>query len=155
MSNPAGAPNQVIGVFDHAWLVPMAETLRNLGSAHVLLVHAEDGLDEISIGSETHVVELKGGEIHAYTIAPEDFGFQRADLSKLAVSGPQESLAIIRGVLDNQPGPARDIVCLNAGASIYAAGCAADLKEGVALADQVIAQGLAKQKLTDLIAFGR
>ncbi len=155
MSNPAGAPNQVIGVFDQAWLIPMAETLRNLGSEHVLLVHAQDGLDEISIASATHVVELKHHEIHRYTLQPEDFGLARSHLAELAVEGPQDSLRMIEAVLDNQPGPARDIVCLNAGASIYVSGCAVSLEAGVERARDVIAQGLAKEKLTALINFGK
>src|SRR5210317_1362382 len=124
LTNPAAAPNQVLGVFSDQWVEPLARVLQQLGSEHVLVVHAEDGLDEISIGSPTRVAELKDGGITVYTVAPEDFGLERADLSAVAVADAGQSLAMINEVLDNRPGPARDIVMLNAGAAIYAAGVA-------------------------------
>jgi len=127
LTNPAGAPNQVLGVFSEHWVEPLARVLQHLGSEHVLVVHAEDGLDEISIGSPTRVAELKDGGITVYTVAPEDFGLERADLSAVAVADAGQSLAMISEVLDNRPGPARDIVMLNAGAAIYAAGVADSL----------------------------
>ena len=151
LTNPASAPNQVLGVFSDDWVEPLAQVLRQLGSEHVLVVHAEDGLDEISIGAPTHVAELKDGEISVYTVAPEDFGLQRADVASLAVEDAQQSLAMIGNVLDNQAGPARDIVMLNAGAAIYAAGLAASLADGVARAGEVLQGGQAKEALEALI----
>ncbi len=145
LTNPAGAPNQVLGVFSPDWVEPLAQVLKQLGSEHVLVVHAEDGLDEISIAAPTRVAELKDGEISLYTIAPEDFGLQRADLSAIAVDNAQQSLAMIKSVFDDQPGPARDIVRLNAGAAIYAAGLTPSLAEGVAVATDVISSGKAGQ----------
>jgi len=151
LTNPAGAPNQVLGVFSPDWLEPLAEVLRQLGSEHVLVVHAEDGLDEISIAAATRVAELRDGEISVYTITPEEFGLQRADLSVIAVDNAEQSLAMIRSVFEDQPGPARDIVRLNAGAAIYAAGLTASLADGVALAAEVIASGKAAHTYQALI----
>ncbi|MDH5613182.1 MAG: anthranilate phosphoribosyltransferase [Gammaproteobacteria bacterium] len=152
LTNPAGAPNQVLGVFSKDWVVPLAEVLKRLGSEHVLVVNAEDGLDEISIGSPTTVAELKDGEVKSYTIQPDDFGMQRADLSSIRAADAQDSLKIIQGVLANQPSPARDIVCLNAGAAIYVAGLVGSLAEGVKRAAEVIAQGKAAEKLQQLVS---
>ena len=151
LTNPAGAPNQVLGVFSPDWVEPLAEVLRQLGSEHVLVVHAEDGLDEISIAAATRVAELSDGEISVYTITPEDFGLQRAELAAIAVDDAAQSLAMIRSVFDGQPGPARDIVRLNAGAAIYAAGLTSSLADGVALAADVIASGKAAQTFQALI----
>ena len=151
LTNPAGAPNQVLGVFSSQWLEPLAQVLKQLGSEHVLVVHAEDGLDEISIGAPTRVAELKNGSISVYTLVPEDFGVQRASLSTLAVQDAAQSLATIRRVLENDPGPARDIVMLNAGAAIYACGLVASLMEGVARAGDVLANGKAGEALDELI----
>jgi len=151
LTNPAGAPNQVLGVFSKDWVRPLAEVLQQLGSHHVLVVHAADGLDEISIGSETYVAELKDGEVSEYTIQPEDFGMQRASLDNIRAADSEHSLAIINQVLDDQPGPARDIVCLNAGAAIFAAGLSESLAGGVEKAQQVVASGEAKQKLLQLV----
>jgi anthranilate phosphoribosyltransferase len=151
LTNPAGAPNQVLGVFSSQWLEPLAQVLKQLGSEHVLVVHAEDGLDEISIGAPTRVAELKNGGISVYAIAPEDFGVQRASLSALAVEDAAQSLATIRRVLKNEPGPARDIVMLNAGAAIYASGLATSLMDGVARAGEVLGNGKAGETLDELI----
>ena len=151
LTNPAGAPNQVLGVFSSQWLEPLAQVLKQLGSEHVLVVHAEDGLDEISIGAPTWVAELKNGGISVYTIVPEDFGVQRASLSTLAVDDAAQSLAMIRRVLENEPGPARDIVMLNAGAAIYASGLVASLMDGVARAGEVLGNGKARETLDELI----
>lgn len=152
LTNPAGAPNQVLGVFSNDWVEPLVRVLQQLGSKHVLVVHADDGLDEISIGATTHIAELKDGEITSYDVQPEDFGMQRADLSAIRAEDAADSLRIIRSVLANEEGPAKDIVCLNAGAAIYAAGMADSLAEGVGLARQVIASGDAADKLEQLIA---
>jgi anthranilate phosphoribosyltransferase len=151
LTNPAGAPNQVLGVFSPDWVEPLARVLKRLGSEHVLVVHAEDGLDEISIAAPTRVAELRDGDISVYTVTPEDFGLQRADLSAIAVENAGQSLAMINTVFDEQPGPARDIVRLNAGAAIYAAGLAASLADGVALASEAIQSGKARQTLAALV----
>lgn len=151
LTNPAGAPNQVLGVFSPDWVEPLARVLKRLGSEHVLVVHAEDGLDEISIGAPTRVAELKGGDISVYTVTPEDFGLQRADLSTIAVEDAEQSLAMIKEVFADQPGPARDIVCLNAGAAIYAAGLTPSLADGVVLASEVIRSGKAGETHQSLV----
>jgi len=153
LTNPAGVPNQLLGVFSASLVEPLAQVLRKLGSEHVLVVHAEDGMDEISIAATTHVAELRNGEIHTYTLEPEQFGLARASIESLVVDSAAASLAIIRGVLDNQLGAARDIVMLNAGAAIYAANLVDSLEAGMEKADEVIASGAARQKLAALVAF--
>ncbi len=150
LTNPAGAPNQVLGVFSKDLVEPMARVLRQLGSEHVLVIHAEDGLDEISIGAPTFVAELKDGEVQTYTIRPEQFGLDTGKLADLAVSSTSESLQIIKNVFSNINGPAKDIVVLNAGAAIYAAGMADTLQQGITIASDVIASGEAMTKLTAL-----
>jgi anthranilate phosphoribosyltransferase len=152
LTNPAGAPNQLLGVFGDQWVEPMAHVLRELGSRHVLVVHSEDGLDEISIGSSTWVSELKEGEIYNYTIEPADFGMQPTNINELVVGSVKESLDMMKSVLRNEPGPARDVVLLNAGAAIYAADLAETLPDGVQMADEAIASGAAKKKLKELVA---
>jgi anthranilate phosphoribosyltransferase len=153
--NPAGAPNQLIGVFAKQWLEPLAQVFKQLGSRHVLVVNADDGLDEISIASATSIAELKEGEISTYTLSPEQFGFKRAPLSELAVTDTKSSLDIISAVLTNQPGAATDIVLLNAGAAIYTADLAPNLAEGIAKAREVIANGAARAKFDALIAYSK
>lgn len=155
LTNPAQAAHQVLGVFDKKWVKPMAEVLQKLGSQHVLVVHAEDGLDEISIGAETHIAELKNGTVTTYTIKPEDFGMQQHSIESLTVSNAQDSLALIKEVFEGKSGPARDIVILNAGAAIYAADITDTLKDGVAMAAKVIDSGAASQKLNALIVTSR
>jgi len=152
LTNPAGAPNQVVGVFSQDLIEPLARVLARLGSRHVLVVHAEDGLDEISIGAGTHIAEFKDGSVHTHRISPEQFGMESAELSSLTVSSPQESLETIRAVFENSDGPARDIVALNAGAAIYASGLAADLSAGVEAATKSLASGAARDRLADLVA---
>ena len=151
LTNPAGAPNQVLGVFSHDWVEPLANVLKQLGSEHVLVVHAEDGLDEISIAAPTYVAELRDGKVSTYTVTPEELGVQRAGLESIAVKDAADSLAMLQSVFDNQAGPARDIVCLNAGAAIYAAGLAETLRQGVERAAVVIASGAAKNTFSALI----
>ena len=155
LTNPARAPNQVVGVFNGQWLVPLAEVLGKLGARHVMVVHADDGLDEISIGSATHVAEYHQGVVSTYVVAPEQFGLERADVRQLAADTPYHSLQIIHAVLDNHPGPARDVVCLNAGAAIYVSGLVASLVEGVERAKQVIASGEARKVIDRLAQFSR
>ncbi|MCE8044885.1 MAG: anthranilate phosphoribosyltransferase [Billgrantia sp.] len=154
LTNPAGAPNQVLGVYS-AELVPlMAEVLRQLGSRHVMVVHAEDGLDEISLAAPTQVAELKDGEIRRYTIAPEDFGIERQALSPLKVVSAEDSLRLVREALVGE-GPAADIVSLNAGAALYCAGVADTLKEGVMMAQDAQASKLPLEKMKELADFTR
>jgi anthranilate phosphoribosyltransferase len=153
LTNPAGAPYQVVGVFSDRWLEPVAQVLKRLGSRHVLVVNAEDGLDEISISAPTHVAELKQDSIRVYTISPEEFALQRSALETLKVDSAEQSLEVIREVLNGQEGPARNIVCLNAAAALYVAGLSDDLGAGVALAQQQLESGRAKQVLDDLVTF--
>jgi anthranilate phosphoribosyltransferase len=153
LTNPAGAPNQLLGVFSKAWVEPIAQVLKRLGSQHVLVVHSEDGLDEISIAAPTTVAELNNGTITTYTVTPEEFGFNRAALSHIQVHSVEESVAMVRGVLDNQASPARDIVALNAGAAIYAAGLTDKLADGIIQAQSVLSNGAAREKLAAWINF--
>ncbi|MDF1529558.1 MAG: anthranilate phosphoribosyltransferase [Sedimenticola sp.] len=151
LTNPAGVPNQLLGVFSEELLEPLAHVLQKLGSRHVMVVHSRDGLDEISIGDRTEVAELKEGQVRRFSIQPEDFGLKRTPIQQLKASDPAASLSIIRDVLDNQPGPARDIVQLNAGAAIYTAGVASSLQEGIDLAGKAIASGEARNRLDRLV----
>ncbi|MBM4208539.1 MAG: anthranilate phosphoribosyltransferase [Gammaproteobacteria bacterium] len=153
LANPASAPNQLIGVFSKDWVEPLAKVLHKLGSRHVLVVSAEDGLDEISINSATHVAELTNDRVTTYRITPEQFGLKRASLAELTINNAEDSLTMIKSVLNNQPGSALDIVLLNAGAAIYAANLAASLQDGIVLARQVIASGAALSKLDALINY--
>jgi anthranilate phosphoribosyltransferase len=152
LTNPAAAPNQVLGVYSPLLVEPLARVLRRLGSRHVLVVHAEDGMDEISIAGPTRVAELKDGNITVYSVSPADFGMQLADLATLAVSGAAASLDIINAVFAGKVGPASDIVALNAGAAIYVAGLAATLAGGVEKAAETIRSGKAAQTLAALVA---
>jgi anthranilate phosphoribosyltransferase len=151
LTNPAGAPNQVLGVFARQWVRPLAEALQQLGSRHVLVVHAEDGLDEISIAAPTHVAELRDGSINEYTLVPEDLGLARAPLDSIRVDGVEASAAMIRSVLAGETGAARDIVLLNAGAALYVGGYADSHAEGVANAAKAIDRGAAAERLQQLI----
>jgi len=153
LTNPAAAPNQVIGVFDSAWVEPLAHVLKRLGSEHVMVVHAEDGMDEISISAKTSVAELKNGEVKTYSIEPEQFGLKKLDIKELAVDGAEQSLSVIRSVLSNETGAAKDIVSLNAGAAIYVSGLSETLEAGVEKAQQVIANGAAIDKFDQLIKY--
>ena len=152
LTNPAGAQNQVIGVFRKDLTVHLAQVLRQLGSCHVLVVHGTDGMDEISISAMTLIAELKDGKVSEYMVQPEQFGLTSAPLNAIQVSNADEARAMLLAVLDDQPGAARDVVCLNAGAAIYVAGLVASLAEGVKKAGEIIASGAAKDKLEQLIA---
>ncbi len=151
LTNPAGAPNQLLGVFADELVEPLAEVLNKLGSNHVMVVHSEDGMDEISIGAATNISELKDGKVTSYKITPEQFGFSRTNILELAVSGAEESLTVIKKVLNNEAGPAKDIVKFNSGAAIYVAGLADSLEAGIIKAEEVIASGAAKAKLEELV----
>jgi anthranilate phosphoribosyltransferase len=151
LTNPAGVPNQLLGVFSEELLEPIAEVLQRLGSRHVMVVHSRDGLDEISCGAATDVAELKDGQIRRFAIRPEDFGLRRSPIDLLKVDDAAQSLAVIRGVLEDQSGPARDIVMLNAGAAIYTAGIAHSLQAGIEMAERAIASGEARNRLDKLV----
>ena len=159
MSNPAGVDNLVIGVFTKELCRPMAEVLRELGNKHVLVVHSVDGLDEISIASETYAVELKDGEIYEYTIKPEDFDIDSQSLIGLDVEDSESSLALIRDALGKKKGKYADkaaaMLAMNAGAAIYVSGVADTLNHGVSIAQDIIASGLALEKMNELASFSQ
>ena len=153
LTNPAGAKRQVMGVFDSAWLEPIAHVLKSLGAEKALVVHADDGLDELSIAAASQVCELNKGNIKTYQVTPEELGLARSSLDEIQVEDVTQSAAIIKNVLQGKPGAAADIVALNAGAAIYVADKADSLEQGVALAQERIRSGAAKEKLDQLIMF--
>ncbi len=153
LTNPAGVPNLLLGVFDRKWLRPVAEVMRQLGAGHVLVVHSQDGLDEISIAADTWVAELCNGQISEYSLSPEDFGIERGDLSELKANDAAESLEMIKQAFSSGAGAAADMVALNAGAALYAAGIAGSISEGVVLAQDTIGAGLASAKISELAVF--
>ncbi|MCG6968519.1 MAG: anthranilate phosphoribosyltransferase [Gammaproteobacteria bacterium] len=155
LTNPAGAPSQVVGVFSNKWVESLAKVLARLGSHHVMVVHAEDGLDEISIAASTFVAEVKQGKMQTYMVTPEQCGIARGDVSQLVVEDAEQSLVLMRQVFDNTPGPARDIVSLNAGAAIYVSGLSDTLEAGVKLAQESIASGMAREKFEALIKLSK
>ena len=153
LTNPAYVKRQLIGVYAADLLDVFVRVLQRLGSEHCMVVHSEDGLDEISNSAPTDVVELKDGRITKYQLTPQQFGITPGVLAKLVVNSPVQSHDMMLSVLDNTPGPALDIVLLNAGAAIYVAGCAPDIEQGIGLARQAIASGAAQGKLQELAAF--
>jgi anthranilate phosphoribosyltransferase len=155
LTNPAGAESQLLGVADGELTMKMAEVLSLLGCHHALVVHGEDGLDEITLGGQTTVCELKEDEITRYLIDPEEFGFRRVSMAILRGGPPQESAAIIRRVLAGETGPHRDIVLLNAAAALVAGDEAENLKHGIQIAAQAIDSGKASEKLEKLIALSQ
>lgn len=155
LTNPACAPNQLMGVF-HADLVGIqVRVLQQLGSRHVLVVHGKDGMDEVSLGGATLVGELRDGEVREYEIHPEDFGLAMASHRRLRVADPAESRARVLEALGGEPGPAGDIVCLNAGVALYAADCAGSIAEGLAQARAAVASGAARRKLDAFVEASR
>ncbi len=155
LTNPAGAPNILMGVF-HADLVGIqVRALQRLGAEHALVVYGRDGMDEVSLGAATMVGELKDGQVREYEIHPEDFGLVMASNRSLKVATAEDSRAMLLGVLNNQAGPAKDIVVLNAGAALYAANVANSLQAGIHLAQAAIESGAAKAKMTALIDLSR
>ena len=155
MTNPAGVKRQLIGVFSEELAPHMAQVLKRLGSEHIMVVHADDGLDEISLAAPTQVVELRDGEISRYSISPEDFGIPRQSLSGLAVETPAQSAGLIRAALAGKAEKAARMIALNAGAGIYVSGIAASLAEGVTMAEDILAIGAASEKLKELIVFAQ
>lgn len=157
LTNPAGARRMLIGVFNPQLCRPMAEVLGRLGAERVMVVHAEDGLDEISVASRTRVVELRDGAFSEYTLSPEDLGVDSQSLIGLEVTSPAESAALIRDALGKRRGPhagkAADVIALNAGAAIYLAGIVDNARAGVALASDIIHAGLALERIEALASF--
>ncbi len=153
--NPANAPHQLLGVFGARYVEPLARALGQLGSRHVLVVHAEDGLDEISLAAPTRVAELVDGQVECYVIEPAQFGIEPASLEAIQVKTVTDSLKMMRSVLKGVPGPASDIVALNAGAAIYAADLSSSLPEGIEKARDVIAIGAGMEKLNALIEWSQ
>ena len=154
LTNPAGAKRQVIGVFAAEWQRPMAEVCQALGSQHVLVVHSR-GLDELAIDGPSQVVELRDGRVESYAIAPADLGLAQRGMEALEAATPEASLALVRGALNGSNEAAADLVALNAGAALYAAGAATTLAHGVTLAQDVIATGQATEKFREFIDFTR
>ncbi len=151
LTNPAGAQYQLIGVFDQRWVQPLAAALGRLGCQHGLVVHGEDGLDEVSLSGPTQVAEWRPQGVRTYSINPPDYGFPCRPLTALQVSSAQESADIIRSVLAGTPGPHRDVVLLNAGAALYAGNAAASLGEGMTLARTTVDSGAAARTLERFI----
>jgi anthranilate phosphoribosyltransferase len=155
LTNPAGAPNILMGVFHPDLVGIQVRALQRLGAEHALVVYGRDGMDEVSLGAATMVGELKNGEITEYEIHPEDFGLAMASNRTLKVDTPQESLALMRQVLDNQAGAPRDIVILNAGVALYAANVSNDIGDGIAKARAAVESGAARAKLEQLVAVSK
>jgi anthranilate phosphoribosyltransferase len=152
LTNPAGAPNILMGVFHPDLVGIQVRALERLGAEHALVVYGQDGLDEVSLGAATLVGELKNGKITEYQIHPEDFGFAMSSNRALRVETPEQSRAMLQGVLDNQEGPARDIVVFNSAVALYVANLVDSIEAGLAPARAAIASGAAKAKLQQLIA---
>jgi anthranilate phosphoribosyltransferase len=152
LTNPASAPHILMGVFHPDLVGIQVRALQRLGTEHAVVVYGKDGMDEVSLGAATLVGELRHGEITEYEIHPEDFGLTMASNRALRVETPEASRAMLLGVLDNQAGPARDIVALNAGVALYAANVVASMEAGVRRAEQALASGAAKAKLAQLVA---
>ena len=153
LTNPAGARNQVMGVFHPDLVGIQTRVLQRLGSRHVMVVYGLEGLDEISLSGETMVGELKDGEVREYQVHPRQFGMQETDIRTIQVSDAQQSAELLRAALEGKPGPARDIVALNAGAAIYVSGLAPSLEEGVRAASAIMVGGAARRKLEQLVRF--
>lgn len=152
LTNPAKAPNQVMGVYDKGLIEPIANVLKSLKSRHVMVVHSEDGLDEFSIAKKTRVAELKDGHISTYSVHPNDFGLTVGNLDKLKADNADESLALIRDAFAGNKGAPRDIIALNAGAAIYVSGLVNSLDNGVQKASEILSNGSAQDKLDAYIS---
>ena len=147
LTNPAKAPNQIMGVFDKNLVEPIANVLKGLNSRHVMVVHSEDGLDEFSIANKTYVAELKDNKISTYTVHPHDFGLEEGSLDLIQAENAEQSLALIHEAFSGKQGEARDIIALNAGAAIYVSGLVNSLEEGITKANQILLDGSAQDKL--------
>ncbi len=147
LTNPAKAPNQIMGVYDKSLVEPIANVLKGLNSRHVMVVHSEDGLDEFSIANSTYVAELKDNNISTYTIHPRDFGLEEGNLNSIKAENAEQSLALINEAFSGKKGVARDIIALNAGAAIYVSGLVSSFDEGVTQANQILSDGSAQDKL--------
>jgi anthranilate phosphoribosyltransferase len=152
LTNPAGAPNTLLGVFHPDLVGICVRVMERLGAKHVLVVYGRDSMDEVSLGAATMVGELKNGQIREYEIHPEDFGLTMMSSRNLKVADAAESKAMLLGVLDNQPGAAREIVALNAGTALYTANVADSIGAGIALAREVLASGAARAKMEAFVA---
>ena len=147
LTNPAKAPNQIMGVYDKSLVEPIANVLKGLNSRHVMVVHSEDGLDEFSIANTTYVAELKDNNISTYTVHPGDFGLEEGNLDSIKAENAEQSLALIQEAFSGKKGVARDIIALNAGAAIYVSGLVSSFDEGVTQANQILSDGSAQDKL--------
>ena len=147
LTNPAKAPNQIMGVYDKSLVEPIANVLKGLNSRHVMVVHSEDGLDEFSIANTTYVAELKDNNISTYTVHPGDFGLEEGNLDSIKAENSEQSLALINEAFSGKKGVARDIIALNAGAAIYVSGLVSSFDEGVTQANQILSDGSAQDKL--------
>ena len=159
LTNPAGVKRQVLGVYDKAWCRPLAEVLGRLGSEHVLVVHAQDGLDELSLATPSYVAELKNGQVTEYVLTPEDVGLKTQSLTGLSVDNVADSLVRLQDTLNQrqlaEAQKAADMIALNAGAALYVSGLASNIKQGVTMAEDAIYSGLAFEKLVALRDFSR
>ena len=151
LTNPAGAPNILMGVFHPDLVGIQARALQRLGAQHALVVYGRDGMDEVTLGASTLVCEIQADEVREYEIHPEDFGLPMASHRALRVDTPDDSKRMLLAVLDDQPGAARDIVLLNAGVALYAADVATTMADGIALAREALASGLAREKLRQFV----
>ena len=147
LTNPAKAPNQIMGVYNKSLVEPIANVLKGLNSRHVMVVHSEDGLDEFSIANTTYVAELKDNNISTYTVHPCDFGLEEGNLNSIKAENAEQSLALINEAFSGKKGVARDIIALNAGAAIYVSGLVSSFDEGVTQANQILSDGSAQDKL--------
>ena len=155
LTNPAGALNQVLGVFDSKWIRPLAEVLKGLGSENVLVLHSEDGLDEISSASATSVAELRNGEIQEYSISPNDFGLKILPIEDLRADSPEESLRIAKEALRGENQAATQMVAMTSGAALYVTGLAGSLKEGIDMSLHSISEGSGLEKLKELVEYSQ
>jgi anthranilate phosphoribosyltransferase len=153
LTNPAGAPNTLLGVFHEDLVGILVRVMQQLGAKHVLVVYGRDGMDEVSLGAATLVGELKDGVIREYEIHPEDFGLQMSSNRSLRVDNAQQSTEMIYSALANTPGTAREIVVLNAGSALYTANVADSIESGIALARQAIESGAARAKLDEFVRY--
>ena len=155
LTNPAAAPLQIVGLFASDWVVKIAEVLQRLGVQRALVVNAADGLDEISINAPTTIAELKDGRVREFEFRPETLGIAPAPLSTMKVANATESLSVLERVFANEPGPARDIVALNAGAALHVCGFAEDLAEGYVRAGELLASGAARERFAHYVEYSK